>query len=115
MEDDSSTCIFCRIARGEIPATIVGETDTALAFRDLDPRAPVHFLVVPRKHITSLAHPADAETLGGMLALVAEAARTEGLTGGYRVVVNTGPDGGQTVPHLHAHVLGGRHMAWPPG
>lgn len=115
MEEDSSTCIFCRIARGEIPATIVAESDVALAFRDLDPKAPVHVLVIPREHVTSLAHSSDPATLGGMLVLAAEVARTEGLAGGYRLVVNTGPDAGQTVHHLHAHVLGGRHMAWPPG
>ena len=115
MDEDSSACIFCRIARGEIPATIVAESDVALAFRDLDPKAPVHVLVIPREHVTSLAHSSDAATLGVMLVLAAEVARTEGLAGGYRLVVNTGPDAGQTVHHLHAHVLGGRHMAWPPG
>ncbi len=109
------TCIFCKIARGEIPAAIVAENDVAIAFRDLDPKAPVHVLVIPRKHVTSLAHSADSAMLGEVLALAAEVARKEQLSRGYRVVINTGLEGGQTVSHLHAHVLGGRNMAWPPG
>ena len=115
MADESASCIFCRIVRGEIPATIVDENKAAVAFLDLDAKAPVHFLVIPRKHVPSLAEAADPEMLGELLALAAHAARTEGLDGGYRVVINTGPDAGQTVHHLHAHVLGGRNMAWPPG
>lgn len=115
MADDSATCIFCRIVRGEIPSTMVAGNDAAVAFRDLDPKAPVHVLVVPRTHITSLDDSPDKATLGELLALAAEVARQEGLARGYRVVLNTGSDGGQTVSHLHAHVLGGRHMAWPPG
>jgi histidine triad (HIT) family protein len=115
MADDASTCIFCKIARGEIPAAIVAESEVAVAFRDLDPKAPVHVLVISREHVTSLAHSADAATLGGMLILAAEVARREGLANGYRLVINTGADAGQTVPHVHAHVLGGRNMAWPPG
>jgi histidine triad (HIT) family protein len=115
MADESANCVFCKIARGEIPATIVGENEVALAFLDLDAKAPVHVLVIPRKHVASLAHSPDPATLGEVLALAAQVARTEGLEGGYRVVINTGPDGGQTVSHLHAHVLGGRNMAWPPG
>ncbi|HEY7897371.1 MAG TPA: histidine triad nucleotide-binding protein [Gemmatimonadaceae bacterium] len=115
MADDSATCIFCRIVRGEIPSTMVASNDVAVAFRDLDPKAPVHVLVVPRRHITSLDDSPDKATLGELLALATEVARQEGLARGYRVVLNTGSDGGQTVSHLHAHVLGGRHMAWPPG
>lgn len=115
MADESASCVFCRIARGEIPATVVGASETALAFRDMDAKAPVHVLVIPRKHVASLADSADPATLGQLLALAAEVARTEGLEGGFRVVINTGPDAGQTVSHLHAHVLGGRNMAWPPG
>jgi histidine triad (HIT) family protein len=115
MTDESQNCVFCKIARGELPAAIVGQNDQALAFRDLDAKAPVHVLVIPRKHVASLEAADDPAMLGEVLALAAEVARTEGLSGGYRVVINTGPDGGQTVHHLHAHVLGGRNMAWPPG
>ncbi|MDQ2668527.1 MAG: histidine triad nucleotide-binding protein [Gemmatimonadota bacterium] len=115
MAEQSSSCIFCRIARGEIPATIVAESESAIAFRDLDAKAPVHVLVIPRRHIASLADARDPVELGEVLLLAAEVARLEGLDSGFRVVLNTGPDAGQTVPHLHAHVLGGRNMAWPPG
>jgi histidine triad (HIT) family protein len=115
MGDESENCVFCRIVRGEIPATMVASNDAAIAFRDLDPKAPVHVLVIPRRHIASLADSPDKATLGELLALVSEVASQEGLGGGYRVVMNTGPDGGQTVGHLHAHLLGGRAMAWPPG
>ena len=115
MSDESANCIFCRIARGEIPATMVASNDSVIAFRDVDPKAPVHVLVIPRKHVASMDHSPDSATLGQLLAMAGEVARAEGLGKGYRVVINTGPDGGQTVDHLHAHVLGGRHMAWPPG
>ncbi|MEO7102960.1 MAG: histidine triad nucleotide-binding protein [Gemmatimonadaceae bacterium] len=115
MADEPENCIFCRIVRGEIPATIIATTDAAMAFRDLDPKAPVHVLVIPKQHIGSLADSPDQAVLGEVLALATQVAKNEGLAGGYRVVINTGPDGGQTVGHLHAHVLGGRHMAWPPG
>lgn len=108
-------CLFCRIARGEIPAGIVAQNDEALAFRDIDPRAPVHDLVIPRQHVASLAD-ADPATLAAVLSLAAEVARQEGVAeSGYRVVINTGERAGQSVHHLHAHVLGGRDMAWPPG
>lgn len=113
MTDD---CIFCRIVRGEIPATKVAESDQAIAFRDLNPQAPVHVLVVPKVHVTSLVEADDPALLGAVLALVREVARSEGVEGdGYRTVLNTGGNGGQTVHHLHAHLLGGRHMTWPPG
>lgn len=115
MADASADCIFCRIVRGEIPAALVASNDFVIAFKDLDPKAPVHDLVVPRKHIASLDDSPDKAILGEILAMATEVARLEGLAGGYRVVINTGVDGGQTVDHLHAHVLGGRHMAWPPG
>ncbi len=109
-------CLFCRIVQGEIPATIVAETGSALAFRDLHPQAPVHVLVIPKIHITSLAEAKDPVILGEVLELAAQVARDEGIEeSGYRTVLNTNEHGGQTVPHLHAHVLGGRHMAWPPG
>ena len=112
-------CIFCRIASGEIPATIVRRSDEAVAFRDLDPRAPTHVLVIPTKHLESVR---DAESdedrrlLGSLLAFTAEVASELGLdAGGYRIVTNTGPDAGQSVAHLHLHLLGGRRMSWPPG
>ena len=109
-------CIFCRIANGEIPATLVAQNDHAVAFRDLAPQAPVHVLVIPRRHVASMADADDAAELGGVLALAAEVARLEGVAGsGYRTVLNTGADGGQSVFHLHAHVLGGRKLDWPPG
>ena len=112
----SADCLFCRIVRGEIPATLVAETDDCIAFRDINPQAPVHVLVIPRKHVASL----DAMTDPGMLAkagaLLAEIARSEGIAAsGYRMVINNGGDGGQTVGHLHLHLLGGRRLKWPPG
>ena len=110
------SCLFCRIARGEIPSNKVAETDDAMAFRDIDPKAPTHILVIPREHVASLAEASDSAMLGSLLVLASSVARSEGLNeSGYRVVVNTGRYGGQTVDHLHLHVLGGRHMTWPPG
>ncbi len=110
-------CLFCKIVSGEIPAKKVYEDELSLAFFDVDPKAPVHLLVIPKQHITSLAHASAAEkTLLGHLTLVAtEMAAEQNLSKGYRIVVNTGEDGGQTVDHLHLHVLGGRAMHWPPG
>jgi histidine triad (HIT) family protein len=116
MTDYDPSCIFCRIARQEIPSALVAESDAAVAFRDLDPKAPVHVLVIPRKHVPSLAEATDAALLGDVLELAARVAREAGLEeAGYRTVINTGGHAGQTVQHLHAHVLGGRQMAWPPG
>jgi histidine triad (HIT) family protein len=110
-------CIFCRIVEGRIPSKKVWEDEQALAFRDIDPKAPTHILVIPKKHVASLAHaePGDAALLGRLLLAAAEVAREQGLGKGYRVVISTGPEGGQTVDHLHLHVLGGRQMHWPPG
>lgn len=110
-------CLFCRIARGEISATIVYQDESCLAFSDIDPRSPVHLLVIPRQHIASLGAvvAADEPLLGHLLRVAAEIATEKKLTGGFRVVMNTGPDGGQTVSHLHLHLLGGRTMHWPPG
>ena len=112
-------CIFCRIASGEIPATIVRRSDDAVAFRDLDPRAPTHVLVIPTKHLPAVRDAAsddDRRLLGRLLAFTAEVASELGLDhGGYRIVTNTGPDAGQSVAHLHLHLLGGRRMTWPPG
>jgi histidine triad (HIT) family protein len=112
----SETSLFCRIVRGEIPATLVAESTRAIAFRDITPQAPVHMLVVPREHIASLADATSADMLGDLLLLAARVAREAGVAeGGYRVVLNSGADGGQSVHHLHAHVLGGRALGWPPG
>jgi histidine triad (HIT) family protein len=110
-------CLFCRMVAGEIPVKRVYDDDVCMAFADIHPQAPVHVLVIPKAHLESLAHAAatDAAMLGHLSGAAAEVARAEGLTGGYRLVMNTGPDGGQTVGHLHVHVLGGRHMGWPPG
>jgi histidine triad (HIT) family protein len=109
--------IFSRILRREIPADIVHEDELCLAFRDINPQAPVHILVIPKKPIPqlSLAEPEDHRVLGHLLLTAKRIAEAEGLTNGYRVVINNGPDGGQTVYHLHLHLLGGRPMQWPPG
>jgi histidine triad (HIT) family protein len=110
--------IFAKIIRKEIPATIVYEDDRALAFRDIGPKAPVHILVVPKKDIArvSEATAADEALLGHLLTVAAEIARKEGIDGtGYRLVINKGAHAGESVPHLHVHLLGGRPMAWPPG
>ncbi|MDT8435211.1 MAG: histidine triad nucleotide-binding protein [Gemmatimonadota bacterium] len=114
----SADCIFCRIVGEEVPAEVVARGDTWLAFRDIQPEAPVHVLVIPRRHVESAASlGADEAGLAGELLLAAvEVARREGLApDGYRVVTNVGRQGGQAVPHLHLHVLGGRQMRWPPG
>lgn len=110
--------IFSKIIRREIPATIVYETENVLAFRDIQPVAPTHILVIPKKPIVSVAHASsqDKELLGELVLAAAEVARQEGLEeGGYRIVANTGSNGGQTVFHLHLHVIGGRACHWPPG
>jgi histidine triad (HIT) family protein len=113
----SASCIFCRIAAKDVPSTIVFEDDHVVAFRDLSPQAPTHILIVPRRHVSSLddTAPADRELLGKLLEAAKIVAHQEKLRGGYRVVTNVGPDAGQSVLHLHFHVLGGRPMAWPPG
>ncbi len=111
-------CIFCKIVAGEIPAEVVYEDVCCLAFRDINPQAPTHILVIPRKHVTGLGdlEGAEASLLGNMLAVAAQVADEAGLTEpGYRVVINWNADGGMEVPHLHLHVLGGRKMSWPPG
>jgi len=109
-------CVFCKIAAGEIAATVVKRGDGMLAFRDSNPQAPTHVLVIPTDHLASLNDAKDPRLLGAMLAFARDVARAEGIAErGYRVVVNTNPDGGQTVFHLHLHLLGGRPMKWPPG
>jgi histidine triad (HIT) family protein len=112
----SADCLFCKIARQEIPAKLVAESKTCVAFRDINPQAPVHILVIPREHVPSLDEARDAGLMGEVMVLAARIARDEGVAGkGYRVVINSGPDAGQSVGHVHAHVLGGRKLAWPPG
>jgi histidine triad (HIT) family protein len=111
-----SDCLFCRIVRGEIPAAKVAENEHCLAFRDIMPQAPVHVLVIPKRHYRSLDEVPDATVVGEMSLMAQAVARSEGIAAtGYRAVMNTGPDGGQTVGHLHMHVLGGRAHGWPPG
>lgn len=108
-------CVFCRIAAGTLPATVVARTAHALAFRDLHPQAPAHLLVIPLAHADSAAT-ASEDQLGQVMALATAAAREAGLeASGYRLVTNIGRDGGQSVGHFHVHVLGGRAMTWPPG
>jgi len=109
--------IFGRIIRGEIPAAIVHDDDRCLAFHDVAPQAPVHVLVIPKLPIVSLAEtgPDDADLLGHLVLVATQLARSLGLDDGYRLVANCGRDGGQSVDHLHVHLLGGRRLSWPPG
>lgn len=112
----AADCLFCRIAAGEIPATRVAENEHCIAFRDIAPQAPTHVLVIPRVHVASLDRLESGELGAAVLLMAASVARAEGIAEtGYRVVFNTNGHGGQTVHHLHAHVLGGRAMHWPPG
>ena len=112
----AESCIFCKIARGEIPAKMLVNNKEIVAFRDLNPQAPVHLLIVPKKHVASLDDANDSDLLGRMIAMAAAIARQEKIAkSGYRTVINTGKDGGQSVDHLHIHLLGGRPFAWPPG
>ena len=110
-------CLFCKIAGGEIPATKVYEDASCIAFSDIHPQAPVHLLIIPRQHIASLDEVRETyrELLGHLMLVAAELAKQQKLSKGFRVVMNTGVDGGQTVHHLHLHLLGGRAMHWPPG
>jgi histidine triad (HIT) family protein len=110
------SCLFCKIIAREIPATIVAEDEHCLAFRDINPQAPVHVLVIPKTHVASLNQLTDQALGGRVLAFARDVAAAEGLAErGYRVVFNTNAEAGQTVFHLHAHVLGGRAQGWPPG
>jgi histidine triad (HIT) family protein len=112
----SDDCLFCRIIRGDIPAKLVAETPECVAFRDIDPHAPTHIVIVPRAHIPTLSDVKDPLIVGQMAALATALATSEGVAdSGFRVVVNTNAHGGQTVYHLHMHLLGGRRMGWPPG
>lgn len=110
-------CLFCKIAEREVDSDIVFESDEVLAFRDINPAAPTHVLVMPKRHIES-AHAlerSDAPVLAEMFEVMQGIAADESLDGGVRIVTNVGPDAGQSVPHLHFHVIGGRRMSWPPG
>jgi histidine triad (HIT) family protein len=113
-----SDCIFCKLVSGEIQPDVVLETDEVLAFRDLEPQAPTHVLVIPKRHISTIndLQPDDAELIGKLYLVAQQVAADEGLSeSGYRTVMNCNRDGGQTVFHIHLHLLGGRPMSWPPG
>ncbi|MGO4256802.1 histidine triad nucleotide-binding protein [Marmoricola sp. RAF53] len=116
-EHQDSDCLFCKIVAGDIPADLVYESETVIAFRDLSPQAPTHVLVIPRSHYPNAATLAEGEpaTAAHLFDAARAIADAEGLEGGYRLVLNTGPDAHQTVFHLHVHLLGGRPMGWPPG
>ena len=117
MTDRDADCLFCRIVAGEIPSEIVHTDDDVIAFRDIAPRAPTHVLVIPRRHIADVHALTDADgaLLAKLFTVVRAVADAAGLERGYRVVTNVGPESGQSVSHLHFHLLGGRPMAWPPG
>lgn len=115
---DKSTdphCLFCKIVAEEVPAEVVASNGSAIAFRDLNPQAPTHVLVIPRRHGANAAETARQGGADALISLAAEVAESEGLGQGYRLVFNTGADAGQTVFHTHIHLLGGRTMGWPPG
>jgi len=117
MTDRDPDCLFCRIVAGEIPSDLVHTDDDVIAFRDIAPRAPTHVLVIPRRHIpdADALTDADGTILAKLFAVMRKIADEAGLGNGYRVVTNVGPEAGQSVPHLHFHLLGGRTMSWPPG
>jgi histidine triad (HIT) family protein len=110
-------CLFCRIVKGEIPSSKVYEDDSVLAFRDIDPKAPIHFLVIPKTHIDSAAMitPENSQIVARIFEIIAKLSAEYGMKDGFRVVSNVGQSAGQSVPHLHFHVLSGRDMTWPPG
>ncbi|MDP9329139.1 MAG: histidine triad nucleotide-binding protein [Actinomycetota bacterium] len=113
-----SSCLFCKIAAREIPAEILRESERVVAFRDVNPRAPTHILLIPKEHVESISDIADkhGETLADIMQAATHLAKVEGIAeSGWRLVTNVGPDAGQSVFHLHFHLLGGRPMAWPPG
>lgn len=112
------SCIFCRVAAGEVPSNKLYEDDDIVAFSDISPQAPTHVLVIPKRHIPSIADITqdDADLVGRLFLVGNEIARSQGIAeGGYRLVINSGPNAGQAVDHIHLHVLGGRKMTWPPG
>jgi histidine triad (HIT) family protein len=112
----TDSCLFCRIVRREIPAKVIHEDEHTLAFRDIDPKAPTHVLIIPKVHVATLNDATDATLLGRLLLAAKEVAAAEGIADtGYRTVVNCGAGAGQTVFHIHMHLLGGRSLAWPPG
>jgi histidine triad (HIT) family protein len=117
MSTTASDCMFCKIVDGEIPADIVHRTDHLVAFRDINPQAPTHILLIPTEHIESAAVVTDehGKLLAELIQAATHLANAEGLRGGWRLVTNVGPDAGQSVLHLHFHLLGGRRMGWPPG
>lgn len=118
MTSDNQDCVFCKILVGEIPADIVYESETAIAFRDINPRAPTHVLIIPRRHIETINDIAeeDQAVVGSLFSAASAIAAQEGVAqGGYRAVMNCNADAGQTVFHIHLHMLGGRTMHWPPG
>jgi len=117
MEAEKMQCLFCRIVSGEIPSKKVYEDDRALAFHDIDPKAPVHLLVIPKTHIKNAGEidSGNADIVARLFTIIAQLAKDLKLGGGFRVVTNCGRDGGQTVDHLHFHLLAGRQMGWPPG
>jgi len=117
MTDPTSDCLFCRILGGEIPAKKVYEDGHVLAFEDINPKAPTHVLIIPKKHFAGLkeAQAEDAEVIGRCHLAAAKIARQRNIEEGYRTVLNVGPGAGQSVFHLHVHLLGGRHLSWPPG
>ena len=112
-----SDCLFCKIVAKEIPGDIVHESSDVLAFKDINPGAPTHVLVIPKRHIGSASELSgtDGDLLAEMFTVMASVAKQAGLDGGHRIVTNIGPDAGQSVPHLHFHVMGGRSLSWPPG
>ena len=113
----SADCLFCKIINGQIPAKVVHQDELTLGFLDISPQAPTHVLFIPRRHIATLndASPDDRDLLGHLVLVAAKYAREKGVEGGYRQVINCNRDGGQTVFHVHLHLLGGRPMTWPPG
>ena len=115
---NDNNCIFCRVARGEIPAKVVRQNEQVMAFHDIDPKAPVHVLVIPRRHIAGVAQMQDDDdaTLGAMFVMARDVATELGVSdSGYRLVINSGANAGQSVDHVHLHLLGGRQLKWPPG
>jgi histidine triad (HIT) family protein len=115
--DDVADCLFCRIASKEMPAEILHESDSIVALRDINPTAPTHVLVIPKRHIDSARDltAQDSTLLGEVFETIAQIAEREGLDTGYRIVTNVGREGGQAIDHLHFHLIGGREMTWPPG